>query len=183
MNSQPTLLPQDIVLLLKLLSGGGQTWTYSEIGEEIGVSASQAFLSVNRAASSGFLSFPALEAGINRANLKEFLIHGAKYAFPVYRGTMTRGIPTSFAAPPLNQLVVNGLEPLPVWPYAAGSVRGVEFSPLYKTVPRAAQRDPRLHELLALVDAIRDGRSRERELAIRELTARIDSAGQAKATP
>ena len=32
-------------------------------------------------------------------------------------------------------------------------------------------------ELLALVDAIREGRAREREIAIRELTARID-AGQ-----
>ena len=53
-------------------------------------------------------------------------------------------------------------------------MRGVEFSPLYKNVPAAAQRDPKLYELLALVDAIRDGRTRERELAIRELTIRIE---------
>ncbi len=36
-------------------------------------------------------------------------------------------------------------------------------------------RDPKLYELLALVDAIREGRAREREIAIRELTAKIDS--------
>jgi hypothetical protein len=36
-------------------------------------------------------------------------------------------------------------------------------------------RDPKLHELLALVDAIREGRAREREIAIQELTKRIDS--------
>jgi hypothetical protein len=50
----------------------------------------------------------------------------------------------------------------------------VEFSPLYKNVPEAARRDPKLYELLALVDAIRDGRAREREIAIDELKARID---------
>ena len=60
-------------------------------------------------------------------------------------------------------------------PYAEGSVRGVEFSPLYKNVPKAALGDSKLYELLTLVDAIRDGRARERDLAVRELTARIDA--------
>ena len=40
--------------------------------------------------------------------------------------------------------------------------------------PDEPLQDPRLYELLALVDAIRDGRSREREIAVRELTSRID---------
>jgi len=35
-------------------------------------------------------------------------------------------------------------------------------------------KDPKLYELLALVDAIRAGRAREREIAARELSARID---------
>jgi hypothetical protein len=35
--------------------------------------------------------------------------------------------------------------------------------------------DRELYEFLALLDAIREGRAREREIAIRELTARIDS--------
>jgi hypothetical protein len=110
----------------------------------------------------------------NRANLKEFLIHGVKYAFPVHRGGIVRGSPTAHAAPPLKQQIAESFDPPPVWPDASGSARGVEFSPLYKNVPAAARRDPKLYELLALVDAIRDGRAREREIAIRELTARID---------
>lgn len=181
MYSQPSLLPQDVVLVLKLLSPSGKGWTYAEIGEELGMSASQAFLSASRAATAGLLYFPTLEANPNRANLKEFLIHGVKYAFPVYHGALTRGIPTSYAASPLNRLITNSGEPPPVWPYAEGTVRGAELSPLYKTVPKAAQRDPQLYELLALVDAIREGRAREREIAIRELTARIDSASHSNA--
>jgi hypothetical protein len=35
--------------------------------------------------------------------------------------------------------------------------------------------DFRLYELLALVDAIRDGRARERELAGRELAKRLEA--------
>jgi hypothetical protein len=99
-----------------------------------------------------------------------------KYAFPVHRGGLVRGIPTAHAAPPLNQQIAESSDPPPVWPDAEGSVRGVEFSPLYKNVPTAARRDTRLYELLALVDAIRDGRARERAIAIRELTARIDES-------
>jgi hypothetical protein len=40
-------------------------------------------------------------------------------------------------------------------------------------VPDAARSDPKLYELLALVDAIRVGRARERKLAESELEKRL----------
>ena len=86
----------------------------------------------------------------NNSNLKEFLIHGVKYAFPVERGGPTRGIPTAEAAPPLNRNFPQDFPLPPVWPYAEGPLRGIAFSPLYKNVPQAALRDPKLYELLAL---------------------------------
>lgn len=110
------------------------------------------------------------------AALLEFLVHGVKYAFPPKRGALTRGMPTGYAAPPLNKVIVGSSEPPPVWPFAEGTVRGEEFEPLYPSVPRAAARDSRLYELLALVDAVRDGRARERNLAAKELESRL--AGQ-----
>jgi vacuolar-type H+-ATPase catalytic subunit A/Vma1 len=39
-----------------------------------------------------------------------------------------------------------------------------------------ALADPRLYELLALVDALWDGKSRERELAARELSKRLEES-------
>lgn len=84
-------------------------------------------------------------------------------------------MPTAEGARPLNEHFPEVSTLLPVWPYPDGSVRGIAFSPLYKNVSQAALRDQKLYELLALVDAIREGRAREREIAIRELTARIDS--------
>jgi hypothetical protein len=63
---------------------------------------------------------------------------------------------------------------LAVWPYAEGQVRGYSFSPLHKNVPQTAPEDTRLYELLALVDALRDGRARERDIAGRQLKKRLE---------
>jgi hypothetical protein len=104
---------------------------------------------------------------------EEFLIHGVKYAFPVQRGEATRGIPTAHAAAPLNSQIAESGDLPPVWPDAEGDVRGVALEPLHKAAPKAARKDTVLHELLALVDALRDGRARERQLAEKELSARL----------
>jgi hypothetical protein len=180
------LKPQDIVLVLKLIASNLDSWTFSELGEHLAMSASHVFESVERAEAAHLLTTfsapsPAVRRGRaqipapNRGNLKEFLIHGLKYAFPAERGGPTRGIPTAEAAPPLKQHFPQDFPLPPVWPYAEGSVRGIELSPLYKNVVYAALRDAKLYELLALIDAIREGRAREREIAIRELAARIDA--------
>ena len=52
--------------------------------------------------------------------------------------------------PSLKMFIADG-EPPPVWPDPEGEVRGMAFSPLYKSVPKAAQRGPKLYELLVLV--------------------------------
>ncbi len=82
-------------------------------------------------------------------------------------------MPTGYAALPLRELIIQPDEPPPVWPDPEGQVRGYEFSPLYSSVPRACEIDHRLYELLALIDAIRDGRARERKIAIEEIQSRI----------
>lgn len=181
-----TLRAQDVIVVLKLVADGdGKNWTYSELSEELSMSASQVFRSVARAETARLLSVPSppigrvegisLFARPNLGNLTEFLVHGVKYAFAVERGGPTRGVPTAEAASPLKEHFPQEFPLPPVWPHAEGPVRGIAFSPLYKNVPQAALRDPKLYELLALVDAIREGRAREREIAIRELRARIDS--------
>ena len=105
--------------------------------------------------------------------VEEFLVHGVKYAFPAQRGEMTRGLPTAYDAAPLSERIAAGSDPPPVWPAPDGNVRGTSFEPLYNMVPVAAGKDRVLYELLALVDALRDGRARERHMVERELTNRL----------
>lgn len=166
------LKPQDIVILLKLVTLGDRPWSYNALAHDLFMSPSEVHSGIRRAAAArlfdGVRNVPLVKA------LEEFLVHGVKYAFPPDRGPLTRGIPTSYAAPPLKEKIVQPAEPPPVWPDPEGQERGYEFSPLYKSVPKAAGRDSALYELLALVDAIRDGRARERELAVRELIARLE---------
>ena len=82
-------------------------------------------------------------------------------------------MPTIHAGPPLSQMLVSSNDPPPVWPDPEGNVRGQSFSPLYKSVPKAAKQDHLLYELLVLTDAIRGGRQREREMAIKEISNRF----------
>jgi hypothetical protein len=88
-------------------------------------------------------------------------------------GANRRGIPTSFGAPPLSAQISAAPGEAPVWPHAQGEARGPSLSPLHAHVPEAALADPALYELLALIDAIRTGRSRERTLAQKLLSDRL----------
>ncbi len=78
-------------------------------------------------------------------------------------------MPTAYAAPPLREMIQPSSDPPPVWPDPEGKVRGETFVPICKSVPFAARRDEELYQCLALVDAIRGGRARERKLGAQEL--------------
>ncbi len=168
------LKPQDVVVLLKLVSLGQEPWNFQRLAMELSISQSEVHAGVKRAVAARLMSDVSSTSGRPvRAALLEFLIHGVKYAYPPERGELARGVATGYAAPPLNKVIVGSGDPPPVWPYAEGSVRGYAFMPLYPSVPQAALKDPNLYELLALVDAIRDGRARERSLAEKELESRL----------
>jgi len=172
------LRPLDLVVLLKL-SLNGERSTYLQMAQELHLYPSEVYTSIKRSRASHLVGGP--EDRLNRSGLLEFLLHGVRYAFPAEKGALTRGVPTAYAAPPLAESIAAGSEPPPVWPYAEGQVRGYSFSPLHKNVPRAALEDPRLYELLALVDALRDGRARERDIAVRQLKKRLE--GYSSAAP
>lgn len=168
------LKPQDILVLLKLLSIGQRDWTYAWLGVELGMSPSQLHAAVKRAIAAQLAVYRGESIVPNRRNLEEFLIHGIKYVFVPERGELTRGMPTGYAAPPLAKHFPSSDEPPPVWPTRDGSVRGEAHSPVYSLAPGAAAKDAHLYELLALVDAIRGGRVRERDIAIKELKKRLE---------
>ena len=167
------LKPQDVLIVLKLVVLGKQRWSYKTLASELFMSSSEVHSGIKRASAAHLIDH--YQKVPIKKSLEEFLIYGVKYAFPPDRGDPTRGIPTGYAAPPLVNHFQIGSEPPPVWPDPEGNVKGYEFSPLYKSVPKAATVDFKLYELLALVDAIRDGRARERNFAVSEISKRLSS--------
>jgi len=162
----------DVVVLLKLLIvAPGKT--YAQLSQELGISASEIHAAVRRSMEAGLVGSDT-RAPL-RKPLEDYLLHGVRYAFPAMLGSISRGMPTAYAAPPLSAQITSDDLP-PVWPDPEGTVRGLALEPLYRTVPRAAKSDPKLYELLALVDALRVGRARERKLAEKELKQRLSHA-------
>ncbi|MBZ5678142.1 MAG: hypothetical protein LAP61_28180 [Acidobacteriia bacterium] len=173
------LKPQDVYVVLKLVVAGSRRAPYSHLALELVMSPSEVHASVKRARASGLLHGSGLENRPNLAALEEFLVHGLKYVFPAERGELTRGVATSYGAAPLRELIAQTDDPIPVWPHAEGKQRGVSLAPLYKTAPIAALRDAPFYELLVLVDALREGRARERKIAETELHRRLREANAA----
>jgi hypothetical protein len=172
-NRQPVLKPQDFYLLLVLAFCRDGGTTYPELAEFSGLSMSEIHAALKRAEAARLLHFEEKRPRILLEAFKDFLFHGAKYAFPPLRGSMVAGIPTAHAAAPLSAQVASSTDPAPVWPSVAGKVRGLALTPLYPSAPAAALRSQALYESLALFDALRAGNARERSLARKLLEERL----------
>lgn len=165
---------QDIALLLKLAILNEPGVQSKRLADGLSISPSEVSKALKRCTEAGLVYIEGAEKRVNRTALMEFLSHGLKYAFPAERGSMTRGVPTAAAAEPLKSRLVDDKEPPPVWPYAEGKIRGLSLAPLYKGAPKAALRDPKFYGVLALCDAVRSGRTRERNLAVELLQKEIN---------
>jgi hypothetical protein len=165
------LKPQDVLVLLKLSVLKDHVWSYVGLAKALKMSVAEVHDGIKRAIAARLFN-PETKRPIRRA-LEAFLIHGVKYAYPPEKGGPTRGLLTAYAAHPLKGWIFQGDDLPPVWPYPEGEETGYAFSPLFKSVPAAVQGDEKGYELLVLVDAIRDGRARERDDAVEQLRLRL----------
>lgn len=169
-QKQIAISPLDILILLKIISLGDNMWFQMDIAETLDISQSEVSKSLKRLKTSWLLA-PNSSIVIMRENVLEFLSYGIKYIFPQWPGPIVRGMPTAHSAPVLKSEILSTENY--VWPFAKGKVRGQSIIPLYPTVPKACSDDKKLYELLALIDAIRIGNAREKELAYKKLKNRI----------
>jgi DNA-binding Lrp family transcriptional regulator len=170
------LKPQDCIILLKLLANPKVNWSQRQLAEALCISLAETNAGLKRLLETGLLRkanetqfLPIIAA------VEEFLIVGLKYLIPGRLGEYTRGVPTAVGAPLFHDKIAKGSDPIPVWPDAHGTERGVALNPIHPSVPKALRKTPdqAFYELLVLVDAIRSGRARERNMAIQLLKNRI----------
>lgn len=171
------LKPQDILFLLKLVALQKKHWSFNKLAVELEMSPAEVHAAAKRALAARLAVKKEENIIVNVRNLEEFLFHGIQYVFVPERGGISRGMPTAHACPPLLEYFVEDGELPPVWSDPEGEVKGESFSPLYRSAPMAARKDAELYQLLALVDAIRGGRAREKDLAKKELKEWFKSYG------
>jgi len=172
-DKQPVLKPLDFVLAVKIAVNRSQNFLLAHLADEFQVSLSTIHGSLIRAESARLITRSAGSLRALRPAVQEFAIHGLKYAFPAVVGRVGRGLATAVGAPVLAKHFEATNGPVPVWADPGGTTFGYEVIPLHPSVPKAASGDQGLYDALALIDALRVGAAREREIALNELKARL----------
>ena len=162
MRQHKGMRPQDIVILLKIVILGNQEWQFQDIARSLFISGAEVSESLHRSSFAGLID--ATRKKVHRVSLSEFLKFGFSYVFPQSPGPLTRGIPTAHSHPLLKKHVVSSTSY--VWPDFEGSEFGQTVEPLYPNQLKAAEQDPKLYDALAMLDAIRVGKVREKKFAI-----------------
>ncbi|MFO7669285.1 MAG: hypothetical protein R6W31_06475 [Bacteroidales bacterium] len=162
--------PQDIAILLKIITFKNNIWRNIDLAYELKISPSEVSEALNRCKISKLIDSEKKEVHINA--LSEFLIYGLKYVFPAQPGAIVRGIPTAHSASPIKEIISQS-DYSYVWRDPHGMTRGQGIEPLYKTIPTASLNDPAFYEFMVIVDTIRIGRAREVQIAINELNKRL----------
>jgi len=167
-SKQSNLSPIDLVILIKIALSHGSEISQSKLAEGLFISQSEISKSLAR---SRYARLVSGKYSLMLQGLMEFIEHGVKYCFPQQPGPIVRGIPTAHSHDALNNRINSGENY--VWPTARGTIRGQAILPLYPSVIDASLVDSELHMALALVDAIRVGRNREKHLAIEILWKKL----------
>ncbi len=169
MKKHSGMRPHDIVILLKIAAKKDTPWQMKDLAIELGISGSEVSESLHRSSMAGLIAKD--KKRLMKLSILDFLEHGLRYVYPQQPGAKVRGVPTAHAAPPLSKDIVS--EEAYVWPYGEGKVRGESIEPLHPKVPEACLKDPEFYEYMALCDALRVGRAREKNQAIEILRKKL----------
>ena len=142
MRKHNGMRPQDIVVLLKILSREDQLWQNKDLASELFISPSEISESLNRSSMGGLIEAEKKKK-VYRKSLMEFIEHGLHYVFPALPGSMVNGLYTAHSHPFMQQHFSSELNY--VWPEARGEVRGLSIEPLYKEQVKAAHKDSTLY--------------------------------------
>jgi hypothetical protein len=153
----------DIYVLGGLLAQD-EAWSYRSLAERLRVPHPVVQRALERAKGADLYSVDRHE--VHLPHFKELALHALRFVVPVRPGALTPGVPAAWAAEPMASAIrSSGDEPPPVWPFAQGRVRGQAIEPLHSAAPEAAEGWSELGEVLALLDSLRAGDARVRQVA------------------
>jgi len=164
---QPLLKPGDVAVALQLTLDPERA--FRPLARAVGISTGEAHHAVCRLRASRLADN--LPLVIARPQLLDFLLYGVPYAYPAEPAGETWGVPTAHSSRPLA-FEFPARPPL-VWPVIGETLWGRSVTPLYPAAPALVPHNPRLRQMLALVDAVRIGDAPVRDRAADILRARL----------
>lgn len=161
----------DIYVISGLLAHD-EAWSYRSLAERLRVPHAVVQRALKRA--KGADLYVAERRGVHLPHFEEFALHALRFVAPARLGALVPGVLAAWAAEPMASAIrSSGDEPPPVWPYARGRIRGQAIEPLHAAAPDAAADWPELGELLALLDSLRAGDVRVRQVAGELLSSKL----------
>ena len=162
------LQPIDLLVAAKVAVSEDPSAPVRELEAELDVSKSTVANSLRRLNALGLVKNEAGGRRVNRLALRECFEQAVRWVAPADVGKFELGLPTAHASEAMASKLMGDADPV-VIPVPEGPMRGRAVKPLHPAAPKAAQRDPKLYRLLAIVDSLRIGGAREREVASAEL--------------
>jgi hypothetical protein len=165
--------PQDVLVMMKLLVD--PCLSQRRLAEQLFISQAEISHGMKRLHASNLL----VEVHVNAQASLEFLVHALKYICPPEFGMPALGLPTSFAHPDFK-FVKYVADEIYVWPIAKGEKRGITLLPIYQTLPQACIVDKNLYRFASLVEMVRAGRARERQIGADEIKKFLEKPNDKK---
>lgn len=165
MRKHSGMRPHDIAILAKIIAKHDDDWQNKTLSEELFISSSEISESLNRSRTAMLIDYHKKQ--VNKQGFLEFVVHGLPFVFPAEPGPLQRGIPTAHSHSFMKQQFDSNTEY--VWPDSEGTVVGMVLEPLYANQTKATKVDAQLYKLLALIDVLRIGKVREKDVAKSEL--------------
>jgi hypothetical protein len=153
----------DVFVIGGLLANGGE-WTFRSLAERLSVPHTVVQRALARAHAADLYAPDRRE--VHLPHFEEFAVHALRFVAPGHLGAVVTGVPAAWVAGPMAAAIRSaGEDPPPVWPHARGQVRGQALEPLHPAAPEAVERWPELGEILAVLDSLRAGDPRVRQVA------------------
>ncbi|MCC2624446.1 MAG: hypothetical protein K0R14_319 [Burkholderiales bacterium] len=166
---------RNIAVLLKIIAIKGKPWNQQMLSAELEIPQSEISNSLKRLRQSRLLIKTNTTDIVALSACEEFFVHGFRYVFPLNRVGKGKGIVTSYAAPIFKDAFPTD-ENKPIWINVLGNDEGVGIEPLYDRLPEVVLKNPdkEFYNLLTTVDALREQRVRERNIAKEKFKIALD---------
>lgn len=181
MRKHNGMRPQDIVVLLRILTLPSTSWQGKELAAALLISPAEISDALRRCQYARLLQPDGRT--VQRQAVLRFLRYGLPYVFPAHPAGFVLGLPTAWSQLPQLPPPPGSPPPTYVWPDAAGTIWGLAVSPLYATLPESARPDAAWHQLLASVDVLRLGTGPQRQAAYLFLCEELRRVSELQAQP